>query len=123
MSRENRFANNIQNSGAHRQLSANKIKQIYIQNIANNNDTRPLSIGMNKTVKQLKKEIEKLFGLNYSLDEYALRVKTGTMNAGKLIPEADEDKTLFENHFKLECVVIFGKEKNRGGVQNNLSIF
>ena len=116
MIRGNRFANDIQNSGAHRQLSANKVKQIYIQNIANNNDTKPLSIGMNKTVKQLKKEIEKLFNLNYSLDEYALRVKTSGMNAGKLIQEADEEKTLFENHFKLECLVIFGKEKNRGGV-------
>lgn len=123
MFRENRFANDIQNCGTHREVSGHKIKQIYIQNIANNNDTRPLSIGMDKTVKQLKKEIEKLFGLNYSLDEYALRVKTGGMIAGKLIQEADEDKTLFENHFKLECVVIFGKEKNRGGVQNNLSIF
>lgn len=123
MFRENRFANDIQNCGTHREVSGHKIKQIYIQNIANNNDTRPLSIGMNKTVKQLKKEIEKLFGLNYSLDEYALRVKTEGMNAGKLIQEADEDKTLFENHFKRECVVIFGKEKNRGGVQNNLSIF
>ena len=71
---------------------------------------------MNKTVKQLKKEIEKLFGLNYSLDEYALRVKTGTMNAGFLIQEADEDKTLFENHFKLQCVVIFGKEKRTGNL-------
>ena len=65
MSRENRFANNIQNSGAHRQLSANKIKQIYIQNIANNNDTRHFSIVMNKTVKQYKQEIEKLYSLNY----------------------------------------------------------
>lgn len=115
MNRENRFTNLNSHSGAHRQLSANKIKQIYIQNIANNNDTRPLSIGMNKTVKQLKKEIEKLFNLNYSLDEYALRVKTNGMNAGKLIQETDENKTLFENHFKLECLVIFGKEKNRGG--------
>lgn len=109
---------NISNSGARRQLSANKIKQIYIQNIANNNDTKPLNIGMNKTVKELKKEIEKLFQLNYSLDEYALRVKTNGMNAGKLIQEADENKTLFENHFKLECLVIFGKEKNRGGDYN-----
>jgi len=115
MRRDNRFSSNIEQSSAHRQLSANKVKEIYIQNIANNNDTRPLSIGMNKTVKQLKKEIEKLFNLNYSLDEYALRVKTNGMNAGKLIQEEDENKTLFENHFKLQCLVIFGKEKNRGG--------
>ena len=118
MSRANRFEGNIANCGARRQISANKIKQIYITNIANNNDTKPLNIGMNKTVKELKKEIEKLFCLNYSLDEYALRVKTNGMNAGKLIQEADENKTLFENHFKLECQVIFGKEKNRGGAFN-----
>lgn len=112
MKRENRFTNFYSHI---REKSAKKIKQIYIQNIANNNDTRPLSIGMNKTVKQLKKEIEKLFNLNYSLDEYSLRVKTNGMNAGKLIQETDEDKTLFENHFKHECLVIFGIEKNRGG--------
>lgn len=118
MYRENRFSGAMVNSGAHRQLSANKVKQIYITNIANNNDTKPLNIGMNKTVKELKREIERLFNLSYSLDEYALRVKTNGMNAGKLIQEADENKTLFENHFKLECQVIFGKEKNRGGEFN-----
>lgn len=115
MSRDNRFYSGSGQSSAHRQLSATKVKEIFIQNIANNDDTRPLQIGMDKTVKQLKKEIEKLFGLNYSLDEYALRVKTNGMNAGKLIQEEDENKTLFENHFKLQCLVIFGKEKNRGG--------
>ena len=115
MERGNRFQGNIANSGAHRQLSAKKVKEIYIQNIANNNDTKSLQRGMNKTVKELKKEIEKLFNLNYSLDEYALRVKTNGMNAGKLIQESDESKTLFENHFSLQCLVIFGKEKNRGG--------
>lgn len=118
MSRENRFNGPILSSGAHRNISANKIKQIYITNIANNYDTKPLNIGMNKTVKELKKEIEKLFNLNYSLDEYSLRVKTNGMNAGKLIQENDENKTLFENHFKLECQVFFGKEKNRGGAFN-----
>lgn len=116
MFRENRFANDIQNSGTHREVSGNKTKEIYIKNIANNNDTRPLSIGLNKTVKQLKKEIEKLFGLNYSLDEHSLRVQVPGMDAGFLIREADEDKTLFENHFKSNCIVLFGKEKNRGGV-------
>lgn len=115
MDRGNRFNNNVVGSSAHRNVSANKVKEIYIQNIANGNDTKSLQIAMNKTVKDLKKEIEKLFCLNYSLDEYALRVKTNGMNAGKLIQEADENKTLFENHFKLQCLVIFGKEKNRGG--------
>lgn len=123
MSRENRFLDNNANCGTHRYHSFTKVKEIYIQNIANNNDTKPLKIGMNKTVKELKKEIEKLFGLNYSLDEYALRVKTNGMNAGKLIQEADESKTLFENHFTLQCIVIFGKEKNRGGFINILNLY
>ena len=115
MSRENRFkAQNIKLPGENRNLSHIKQKK-YIQNIANNNDTRALDIKMDKTVKDLKKEIEKLFSLNYKLDEYALRVKTNGMNAGKLIQEDDENKTLFENHFKSQCIVIFGKEKNRGG--------
>lgn len=118
MERGNRFNNIVAGSSAHRNISANKIKEIFIQNIANGNDTRPLQIAMNKTVKDLKKEIEKLFNLSYSLDEYALRVKTNGMNAGKLIQEADESKTLFENHFKLQCLVIFGKEKNRGGIKS-----
>ena len=116
MFRENRFANNIQNSGTHREVSGHKTKEIYIKNIANNDDTRPLSIGLNKTVKQLKKEIEKLFGLNYSLNDHSLRVKVPGMDGGFLIQEADEDKTLFENHFKSYCIVMFGREKNRGGV-------
>jgi hypothetical protein len=123
MIRENKFLDNTPNCSAHRQLSAKKVKEIFIQNIANNNDTKPLKIGMNKTVKDLKKEIEKLFGLNYSLDEYALRVKTNGMTAGKLIHEADESKTLLENSFTTQCKVIFGKEKNRGGFQNILNLY
>lgn len=115
MSRENRFDNNLGGSGARRNISATKVKEIFIQNIAND-DTRPLQIGMDKTVKQLKKEIEKLFNLDYSLDEYSLRVQTNGMNAGKLIQEKDENKTLFENYFKSQCIVKFGKEKNRGGI-------
>ena len=82
MDRENRFQGDIENSGTHRQVSAKKVKGIYIRNIANNNDTRALQIGMNKTVKDLKKEIEKLFNLDYSLDEYALRVKVNGNIAG-----------------------------------------
>lgn len=116
MNRNNRFGDeNISNNSAHRKVSATKIKEIYIQNIAND-DTKSLKISMDKTVKQLKKEIEKLFNLQYSLDEYSLRVQTNGMNAGKLIQEKDENKTLFENHFKSECLVKFGKELNRGGL-------
>ena len=116
MIRDNRFSNNIVNSGAHRNISATKVKVIYINYIITN-ETKPLNIKMDKTVKQLKKEIEKLFNLNYSLDDYALRVKYGGMNLGKLIQEKDEAKTLFENYFKSECIVSFGKEKNRGGLE------
>lgn len=117
MNRDNRFSNNnANNSGAHRNISAKKVKGIFINYIVTN-ETKPLNIGMDKTVKQLKKEIEHLFNLNYSLDEYALRVKYGGMNLGKLIQEKDENKTLFENHFKSECIVSFGKEKNRGGLE------
>ena len=114
MSRENRFLDDISNSGAHRQLSAKKVKEIYIQNVTND-DTKSLKIAMNKTVKELKKEIEKLFNLSYSLDEYALRVKGNGMNSGKLIYEQDENKTLFAAGFTLQCYVLFGKDKNIGG--------
>lgn len=113
MNRGNRFEAD-QSSSAQRRISVNKEKEIFIQNISTN-ETKPLKIAMNKTVKQLKKEIQKLFNLDYSLDEYSLRVKTSYMNAGKLIQEQFENKTLYENNFKSECTVIFGKEKNRGG--------
>ena len=92
--------------------SMNKIKMIYIQNLINR-DIRQLNIEMSKTVKDLKKEIEKLFHLNYSLDNFPLGLKTHGRE--RLIKEEDENKTLFENHFTSECVVIFGKEKNTGG--------
>lgn len=91
----------------------NTLKEILIYvNYINTNDTKSLIVGMNKTVKELKKEIEVLFNLSYSLDEIFLRVKRPGMLTGKLIFE--EDKTLFENHFKPECLVVFGKEKLRG---------
>ena len=115
MERINRFEENLTNSSAHRNLSAKKVKEIYIQNQANDDDTRPLKIGMNKTVKDLKKEIEKLFNLNYSLEGHMLRVKINGKPDSKPIDPKDEDKTLFENHFKSECIVLFGEEKNEGG--------
>ena len=116
MFRANRFDGELIGGSSHRDHSLCKLKEIYIQNIANNNDTRPLTISMKKTVKELKKEIERLFSLNYSLDDYALRVKISGQKIGKLIHEDDEYKTLFENHFKSECTVIFGKDKNDGGL-------
>lgn len=91
--------------------SNSKAILIYV-NYINTNDTKPLIIPRNKTVKELKKEIEVLFNLSYSLDEIFLRVKKPGMLAGKLI--CDEDKTLFENHFLPESLVIFGKEKLLG---------
>ena len=37
------------------------------------------------------------------------------MHCGRLIHEEDENKTLFENHFRMECLVLFGIETTRGG--------
>ena len=91
-----------------------KIKEIFIRNLTTD-EVRPLKISMSKTVKELKKEIEKLFNLDYSLDDDRIRVANNGMCSGKRIQEENEDKTLFENHFSIHCVVIFGKEKNRGG--------
>ena len=51
MERGNRFNNQVSGSSAHRNISANKIKEIYIQNIANGNDTRPLQIAIIKLLK------------------------------------------------------------------------
>lgn len=115
MERSNRFEESLINSSAHRKTSAQRVKEIYIQNEANDDDTKPLRIGMNKTVKDLKREIEKLFNLNYSLDGHKLRVKINGKPASKPIDEKDEDKTLYENRFKNECIVLFGSEKNEGG--------
>ena len=116
MERNNRFEESLTKSSAHRKTSAESVKEIYIQNEANDEDTRPLRIGMNKTVKDLKREIEKLFNLNYSLDGHKLRVKINGKRASKLIDEKDEDKTLYENCFKNGCIVLFGAEKNEEGL-------
>lgn len=92
--------------------SNSKAIPIYV-NYITTNDTKTLIIPRNITVKELKKEIEVIFNLSYSLDETFLRLKKpGMMYAGKLI--CDEDKTLFENHFLPESLVIFGKEKLLG---------
>ena len=90
------------------------IKKIFIEDISTE-QIKELEISMMITVKQLKKEIEKLFKLNYSLEDYALRVRNNGMGLGKLISEYDENKTLFELHFRSECLVIFGKPTNKGG--------
>ena len=62
MSRENRFSDTSSNFSSRRRLSVEKVKEIFIQNVTNG-DKRSLNIVMKKTVKDLKKEIEKLFGL------------------------------------------------------------
>ena len=104
---------------------SNKDIKIFINNI-NTNDTRALNISMDKTVKELKKEIEKLFNLSYSLDEYSLKIKINGMRGIKLINEQDENKTLFENNFKSECYVMFSEEKkpkpNRFSINNPIGI-
>ena len=89
--------------------SNSKAILIYVYYITTN-DTKPLIIQRNKTVKELKKEIN----LSYSLDEIFLRVQKPGMSAGRLICDEDEDKTLFENHFFSESLVSFGKEINMG---------
>ena len=95
-------------------MKANKIKKIFIEDISTE-QIKELEISMNITVKQLKKLIEKLFKLNYSLNDYPLRVRNNGIHFGKLILREDENKTLFELHFKSECIVIIGKEINRAG--------
>jgi len=115
MEKRNRFDHSYNNNLESRtKMIQSRKKLIYIENISNG-EVKPLEIEMSKTVKELKKIIEKLFNLNYCLDYYPLRVKTGGMHCGRLIHEEDENKTLFENHFKMECLVLFGKEKTRGG--------
>ena len=103
------FGNNISSNMTQKlKISANKIKKIYIHDVSTE-EIKELEISMGITVKQLKKEIEKLFKLNYSLDDCSLRVKNNAMNSGYIIYEDDENKTLFENHFRSESLVIFGK--------------
>ena len=107
MSRENRFSDTSSNFSSRRRLSVEKVKEIFIQNVTNG-DKRSLNIVMKKTVKDLKKEIEKLFGLDYSLDDYSLRVQTSSITGQKLIPPEDETKSLFDNGFTTRCIVFFG---------------
>ena len=107
MSRENRFSDTSSNCSSRRRLSVEKDKDIFIQNVTNG-DKRSLNIIMKKTVKDLKKEIEKLFGLDYSLDAYSLRVQTSSITGEKLIPPEDETKSLFDNGFTARCIVFFG---------------
>ena len=109
------FGHNISSNMTQRlKISANNIKKIYIKDLFTE-EIKELEISMGITVKQLKKEIEKLFKLNYSLDEYTLRVQNDGMPFFKIICEDDENKTLFQNRFHSECFVIFGRENLKGG--------
>ena len=67
---------------------------------------------MDKTVKQLKKEIEKLFNLNYSLDSNNLLVKSPEGRNAR--PIHGENETLFFHHFKSESHIYCGREELRG---------
>ena len=89
-------------------------KQIIITNIITK-DNRPLYISMDKTVKQLKKEIELLFKLNYSLSDITIQYKNPYMRTPKTINEDLENKRLSEIPIKTDAIVYFGKEKNQGG--------
>ena len=94
----------------------NEEKQIIITNIINN-DVKSLKIIMNKTVKELKKEIESLFGLNYSLNEINIQYKNPYMKTPRTISEQNETKKLYELKFVSDTMIYFGKEKNRGGLK------
>ena len=118
MSRENRFSDTSSNFSSRRKVSLERMKEIFIENVTTE-DTRPLNIAMKKTVKDLKKEIEKLFGLDYSLDAYSLRVQTSSITGQKLIPPEDETKSLLDNGFTSRCIVFFGKDINLGGIFTN----
>ena len=107
MSRENRFSDTSSNFSSRRKVSLERMREIFIENVTTE-DTRPLNIALKKTVKDLKKEIEKLFGLDYSLDAYSLRVQTSSITGEKLIPPEDETKSLFDNGFTARCIVFFG---------------
>ena len=84
-----------------------KVKPLLICNIITD-EKRELNIGMDKTVKELKKEIEKLFNLSYSLDNTALEIKRNGIRNARIIREEDENKTLFEFNFKTYDLVYFG---------------
>ena len=117
MSRENNFLKkeNISKIKSRRKLSAEKVKEIYIQRLGDE-DYIPLKIAMNKTVKDLKREIEKLYNLNYSLDDHGIKVCSNGMKGGfRPIEQSDEGKSLFDNKFTSGCTVSFGDEKNEGG--------
>ena len=109
MSGENRGIVKAADTSPSSKLSAIEVKNIYVQNIEDE-DTRPIKIAMNKTVKDLKKEIEKLFNLSYTLDDCQIRYKNNGMNCFKIIFEEKENKTLFENQLTSDSLVIFGKE-------------
>lgn len=94
----------------------NEEKEIIITNIINN-DVKSLKIMMNKTVKELKKEIESLFGLNYSLNEINIQYKNPYMKTPRTISEQNETKKLCELKFVSDTMIYFGKEKNRGGLK------
>ena len=93
--------------------SKKRVKQFFICDVVTD-ETKELNIGVDKTVKELKKEIEKLFNLSYSLDDLKLKVKYPGMKNGKAIGEEDENKTLFALNFKSESYILFGRESNKG---------
>lgn len=94
------------------------LKQIIVTNIITR-DNRPLFISMDKTVKELKKEIEKLFKLNYSLSDITLQYKNSYMRTPKTINEDLENKKLLDIPIKTDAIVYFGKEQNRGGFKSD----
>lgn len=93
---------------------SSEIIQIIISNIITK-DNRPLFISKGKTVKQLKKEIETLFKLDYSLNEITIQYKNAYMRTPKTISEDSENKKLSQIPINTDAFVYFGREQNKGG--------
>ena len=93
---------------------SNEDKLIRIQNAITEIE-KELTISNSKTIKQLKSEIIKLFGLDYNLDKQDLRVEKPGISSPKIITREMENKTLFELRFVNETIVYFGQQQNDGG--------
>ena len=89
-----------------------KVITLYIHYIFTGEE-RTLDIGIDKTVKQLKKEIEKLFNLNYSLDSENLIVKS--LRGRNSRPILGENETLFFHRLKSGSYVYWGIQPVIGG--------
>ena len=114
MERKGRYEADIPKGS--RSSSLKKGRIINVEN-SSTGDSRQLSIQNSWNVKQLKKEIEKLFNLSFKLDNRRLKLKTNGMPQGIVINQDDENKTLLELGFTSFCFVFFGNEQNVSGIK------